>query len=258
MRSTAVKRLWPALTIVLLMGLVVSGIVLGTHHQGHQARNLAGSPASESVSGSGKDDLAVFSTAKEASPEVRRAPNAGAGPSGQATGAAEKKNDLAAQQLAAEAAAQRAAQEAALSEKQHELELKTAEQAAREKQLEQEKIRLEVDKQKALEAALEAEKMKEQVAAKRQPVAYSGPSSGTIVWQGAVKGTTLVTINGNASDVGQIVSGALPGVLVMIQPADAKHVGVASVPAPSNLYQRLTLRVQGNGELQESIRWSIP
>lgn len=256
-RSGLGKRLSPSLTFALLLGLVVSGIVLGTRHKNH-------TPGSQRAAAVGlsdrsdQDSSALFSTAREAGFDVKTASNAGAGQEGQAAAAA-KRSELAVQQQATEAAAQRAAQEAMLAAKQQELDQKAAEQEAREQQLEQERLRVEAEKQKAQEVAAEAEKARRQVAViQPHPAAYSGPSSGTIVWQGNVKGTTLVTINGKSSDVGEVVLGALPGVLVMIQPADAKHVGVASTPAPSNSYQRLTLRVQGSGMLQETIRWSIP
>jgi serine/threonine protein kinase len=197
--------------------------------------------------------------------------NANTVKNGQEIRSTEKKSSAAARPQAGQMDARRMAEEAALADKQHELELKAAEQEARQKQLEQDQIRVEAEKQQAQEATQAAEKMKEQASAaeaernqeqvearQRQAAVYRGPSSGVIVWKGMVKGVTLITINGNSSDVGQIISGELPGVLVMIQPADSKHVVVASTPAPSNSYQRLTLRVQGNGDLQESIRWSIP
>jgi hypothetical protein len=250
------KRLLPLLASVLLSGLVVGGIV--TVIRRSTSKPSAHIPVSREPGGS-DDDSTIFSGAREAPHEAKPAPSAQA-QSGQgiaAAAATAKQKELAAQQAAADAA-QRSAQEAMLAAKQQELERKAAEQADREKLIEQERLGVEAEKQKAQEAAAEAERAKQAAAAPPRPAAYSGPTSGTIVWQGAVKGTTLVTINGKSSDIGEIVSGALPGVLVMIQPADTKHVGVASAPAPSNSYQRLTLRVQGNGVLQETIRWSIP
>jgi len=249
------KRLLPLLVSVLLTGLVISGIVLGMRHSGRKP--AGGKSVETNLSGPDSDDSAVFSSGKQVAAAAKPALSTLRERNAQATAAAAKEKELAAQQQAEETA--RATQEALLAAKQQELEQKAAEQAAKEKQLEQEKLRVEAEKQKAQEAKAEAEKAKHQ-AAEAQPRAavYSGPTSGTIVWQGAVKGTTLVTINGKSSDIGEVVSGALPGVLVMIQPADTKHVGVASAPAPSNSYQRLTLRVQGNGVLQEMIRWSIP
>ena len=158
-------------------------------------------------------------------------------------------------------------QDAALNERQHELDSQAADQAARQEQLERERVRLQREQEKVQAMVAEAERKQqaalperahEESASPHQAVAYAGPSSGTIVWRGTLNGTTLVTINGNSSDVGQVVSGALPGVLVMVQPSDAKHVGVASSPAPSNSYHRLILRIQGTGDVQQTVQWSIP
>jgi hypothetical protein len=214
-----------------------------------------------------EDQLAVSSSG--------RAVNGEGGAQGQ-HGAVDRKADRdglaekqAAEKQQQELAAQQAAQaQAALVEQQRQLQLRAQAQAAREQQLEADRQRVAAEKQQADAAAAEAERQKLAVAAEaerlrsqtvsRPQPAYSGPSSGTIVWQGEVNGTTLVTIDGNASDTGQVISGALPGVLVMVQPADAKHVGVAGTPAPSNGYRRLMLRIQGKGAMQQVIHWSIP
>jgi hypothetical protein len=164
---------------------------------------------------------------------------------------------------------QAVAQQAQLEEKQHELEQRAADQAAREQRLEQDRLRVEAAKQQAeavaaeaqrqkAEAVAQVEQLKKAAANQPRPAMYSGPSSGSILWQGQVVGTTLVTIDCNSSDTGQVLSGALPGVLVMIQPADTKHVVIAGTPAPSNSYRRLTLRIQGKGNMQEVIHWSVP
>jgi hypothetical protein len=89
------------------------------------------------------------------------------------------------------------------------------------------------------------------------PASYSGPSSGEIVWEGDIKGTELITIeNGRASS--GTVSGALPGVLCLLQPADPKRVSIASTPAPYNQYKRMVFRVSANGRTRVVIRWSLP
>jgi hypothetical protein len=173
-----------------------------------------------------------------------------------------------AQTAAAQAQAAAVQQQAALQATQRELDVKAAEQAAKEKALQDEQARIELDKQRAANAVDEAERQRAAMDAERaqQQAAeqlakarrYDGPSSGELVWRGEVRGTSLVTIEGNSSDTGQVVSGALPGVLVMVQPVDAKHVGVAGAPAPSNGFRRLVLRVQGNGPVQEVIHWSVP
>lgn len=243
-----------------LLSLLVAGVLLGLLHRSVQT----GSSVDKVLPpGSGPDALAVSSVAKDtgAAPDKP--------PAGSATGnQAAPTNLLHLPQPRAEQQ-QAAAQQAQLDEKKRELEQQAADQAAREQKLEQDRLRVEAEKQQAeaaaaeaqrqsAEAAAQAEQMRQAAANPPRPAAYTGPSSGNIVWQGQVQGTSLVTIDGNSSDTGQVVSGALPGVLVMIQPADAKHVVIAGAPAPSNSYRRLTLRIQGKGSMQEVIHWSVP
>ena len=86
---------------------------------------------------------------------------------------------------------------------------------------------------------------------------YRGPSSGELVWEGTIKGTELITIeNGQASS--GTVSGALPGVAVLIQPTDTKKVSIASTPGPRNQYSRVVFRVAGNGNTKVILKWSLP
>lgn len=210
-----------------------------------------------------EDSLAVISSGRLISGR-----SGGPTSAGEPAAPAQQQKAVDAQKAQMLAEQQAAAQQAAIAEQQRRLQLQAAEQAAREQQLEQERQRVAAEKQQADAAAADAERQREAAAiaaerlkqqAQSRPVpAYSGPSSGTIVWQGQVQGTTLVTIEGNSSDTGQVISGALPGVLVMVQPADTKHVGVAGTPAPSNGYRRLMLRIQGKGVMQEVIHWSIP
>jgi len=86
---------------------------------------------------------------------------------------------------------------------------------------------------------------------------YRGPSSGELVWEGTIKGTELITIeNGQASS--GTISGALPGVAVLIQPTDTKKVSIASTPGPRNQYSRVVFRVAGNGNTKVILKWSLP
>jgi hypothetical protein len=100
--------------------------------------------------------------------------------------------------------------------------------------------------------------------AKAEPVpvpppqrAYTGPSSGEVVWEGVVKGTEIITIEGGRADSGTL-RGALPGVAVLVQPTDAKKVSIASSPGPRNGFNRLVFRVSGNGNTRVVIKWSLP
>lgn len=90
-----------------------------------------------------------------------------------------------------------------------------------------------------------------------EPV-YSGPSSGTIVWEGAVSGTELVTIQNGVASPGTLVSGSLPGVAVILQPTDETRVTIAAAPQPADNYQRLVFRVKSKGRTRVSLRWALP
>ncbi|MBL8291651.1 MAG: hypothetical protein JNN08_07440 [Bryobacterales bacterium] len=90
------------------------------------------------------------------------------------------------------------------------------------------------------------------------PPAYSGPSAGTIVWEGTVNGTELVTIQNGVASQGALISGALPGVAVIVQPTDEKKVTIASAPQPADNYQRLVFRVKNKGRTRVSLRWALP
>jgi hypothetical protein len=248
------RKVWTLIGGVMLAGLLIAGIWLGAVKRAR--------PALQGSSGRDEDALASGSDGRIVS---SRNPKNTAGETSTGNLAQEKKK--------AEEAG-REQQQAALDEAKRELEAKAAEQADKERQLAAEQARLEADRASAAAAAAEAERQraaaeqqrlaesaKEQrdsVARTSQAHRYQGPSSGEIVWRGEVRGTTLVTIQGNASDTGQVIAGALPGVLVMVQPVDGKHVGIAVSPAPSNEFRRLVLRVQGNGSVQEVVHWSVP
>jgi hypothetical protein len=87
-------------------------------------------------------------------------------------------------------------------------------------------------------------------------VSPPGPSAGEIVWTGNVHGVQLVTIDRDQVDMGTL-QGALPGQPCIIQPMDEHHVSVASTPGPRNNYQRLVLRVTGNGSVRVVVKWAL-
>jgi len=90
------------------------------------------------------------------------------------------------------------------------------------------------------------------------PSAYSGPSSGTIVWEGTVNGTELVTIRNGVASPGSLLSGSLPGVAVIVQPTDEKRVTIAAAPQPADEYRRIVFRVKNKGRTRVSLRWALP
>lgn len=123
-----------------------------------------------------------------------------------------------------------------------------------------------LDQQRLLEeerqARLEAEQRREEERKRRQAEEqvkqlYQGPLYGELVWEGEVNGIELITIEDGLARPGR-VTGHLPGVLVNVQPADAKHVSVVSAPAPSNEFKRLVLRVQGKGHMTVRVTWAVP
>jgi len=89
------------------------------------------------------------------------------------------------------------------------------------------------------------------------PPVYQGPSSGVIVWEGEVHGVELIAIDNGQASSGR-VSGALPGVVCLVQPTDPRRVDIASAPAPSNQYRRLVIRVRGNGHMVARVTWTLP
>jgi hypothetical protein len=86
----------------------------------------------------------------------------------------------------------------------------------------------------------------------------STPASGTLIWEGDVQGTQLVTIQGGMASPGQLMSPGLPGREVVLQPQNEKKVGIASAPSPDNQYRRVVLRVFGHGHTRVVVNWSTP
>jgi len=83
-----------------------------------------------------------------------------------------------------------------------------------------------------------------------------GPSRGQLVWTGQVHGTQLVSIDRDHADVGQL-EGSLPGEPCILQLATDKNVSIASAPGPRNNYERVVLRVKGNGPMRVTLVWVI-
>jgi hypothetical protein len=90
------------------------------------------------------------------------------------------------------------------------------------------------------------------------PEPPSTPASGTLIWEGDVQGTQLVTIQDGVASPGQLMSAGLPGREVVLQPQNEKKVGIASAPSPDNHYRRVVLRVFGHGHTHVVVNWSTP
>ncbi len=88
---------------------------------------------------------------------------------------------------------------------------------------------------------------------------YSGPRSGTLVWEGNVRGKELITIENGVASIGRVVSGGAPaGVPFLLQPTNSKDVGVAAAPSPRTEFRSFVLRVKGNGRVRVTVDWSVP
>jgi hypothetical protein len=79
---------------------------------------------------------------------------------------------------------------------------------------------------------------------------------GQIVWTGEVHGSQLISIDRDRADSGQL-QGALPGAPCILQMVTTKNISIASTPGPRNNYERMVLRVQGNGQVRVIIDWVL-
>jgi hypothetical protein len=99
--------------------------------------------------------------------------------------------------------------------------------------------------------------LKPQPAAPPAPVkpAYSGPSSGVLIWSGQLQRDGLVEITGSSASSGML-RGELPGVPVIVE-VEPKDVGVAEAPSPANGWKRLVLRSRTRRLSVVTIKWTV-
>lgn len=160
---------------------------------------------------------------------------------------------------------ERAKQDADLRAARERIEHDSAERErqATEQRLAQEKLEAELRSQQArVREQQEQNRLAEEAERKRRadPLAdYSGPRTGTFVWEGDVRGRDLITVENGVPSSGTIISGTPPtGVPLLFQPTDAKRVGLASTPSPRNGYRIFVFRVAGNGKMRVLLQWSVP
>jgi multidrug efflux pump subunit AcrA (membrane-fusion protein) len=107
----------------------------------------------------------------------------------------------------------------------------------------------------------EARKKKETAdrAASQMAPPYSGPSSGTLVWEGEIDGADLIEIQDGSASRGTL-RGALPGVPVMVQAFPANSVIISVPPGPSNDWRRIVLHVRTKGRktVTATVHWVVP
>lgn len=85
--------------------------------------------------------------------------------------------------------------------------------------------------------------------------AYTGPSSGVIVWSGKLEKDELVTIESEHASMGQ-VRGKLPGVPVMLD-INQREFALAELPSPSNGWSKLAIRSRKNRQTVITIHWTV-
>jgi TonB family protein len=85
---------------------------------------------------------------------------------------------------------------------------------------------------------------------------YTGPSSGTLTWSGALKKNLLVVVEGNQATEGSVM-GSLPGVPVTVQ-VDTKDVALVDSPGPGGGWKKLSFRSTKNMNSVVVIRWRLP
>ena len=139
-------------------------------------------------------------------------------------------------------AVQRERDEAEKRRQQEEIDKSRQDADNRQREIEQQRRKL-----------LEDEQAKKKVPDERP---YTGPSSGTLIWEGQVNGLQLVEIDNGSANVGTI-TGSLPGVACLIQPSNSKGVVIADPPRPANGFQRLVFRVQGKGRVAVRFSWVV-
>lgn len=86
---------------------------------------------------------------------------------------------------------------------------------------------------------------------------YTGPSSGTMVWEGEVRGSTMVTIEDGKASTGRVTGSPLPGVPCSIRLSDYRNVSIAYAPDQESDYKRVVLQVNSKGRIKVTLMWTV-
>jgi hypothetical protein len=94
--------------------------------------------------------------------------------------------------------------------------------------------------------------------AKEATVTVTGATRGEITWSGDVRGSEIVTINGNRASAGT-VKGALPGLPCNLQTAASPGFTVSTLPtsAPNGACGIVRLVISGKGKGSVTVRWIL-
>lgn len=86
-----------------------------------------------------------------------------------------------------------------------------------------------------------------------KPSKAEAPTTGLLIWTGALKKGEVVTIEGDRASTGML-RGALPGVPVMIE-TEFRGIGFTEMPGPSNGWKRLAFRSLRDQNVVVTLRW---
>jgi len=86
---------------------------------------------------------------------------------------------------------------------------------------------------------------------------YTGPNTGMMVWEGDVRGSTMVTIENGKASTGRVTGNPLPGVPCSIQLSDPRNAAIAYAPGPESDYKRVVLQVNSKGRMRVTLRWTV-
>jgi hypothetical protein len=85
--------------------------------------------------------------------------------------------------------------------------------------------------------------------------AYTGPSSGVIVWSGQLDKNGTVVIEGSLASSGSL-NGRLPGVPVSVN-LDVREFAIAESPSPGNGWSKVVFRSRNKRHSVVTIEWKV-
>ena len=86
--------------------------------------------------------------------------------------------------------------------------------------------------------------------------AYSGPSSGLVIWSGPLSKKEDIVIDGTSTTAGTILQGAFPGVPVSVT-AEFKEVTITDPPSAANNWKRIAFRGKKDRKIVVTFHWAV-